>query len=256
VSEPAASSVAASPAVVVRYQLGGGIGAACSTRFGGASAAPYDSLNLGLSVGDEAAVVAANRRALAIAVGLDADRLAWMRQAHTAKVRYVTADSGPPDGPVDAIVTNEAGLGLCVLAADCVPVLVADPHARLVGAAHAGREGLANGVVPALVEAMAEAGATPEMMRVQIGPSICGGCYEVPDELQARVAGVVPQSRCRTRSGMPGLDIATGIRAQLAAAGVGSVSSDARCTKESAELFSYRRDGTTGRFAGLIWLAP
>jgi polyphenol oxidase len=114
---------------------------------------------------------------------------------------------------------------------------------------------MANGVVPALVAAMAEAGARPEAMRVQIGPSVCGGCYEVPHELQARVAGLVPQSRCVTRTGAPGLNIAEGIRAQLAAAGVSSVSSDPRCTKESAELFSHRRDGTTGRFAGLIWLA-
>jgi len=101
---------------------------------------------------------------------------------------------------------------------------------------------------------MTAAGASPDRMRAVIGPSICGGCYEVPESMRASVSAAVPQASCQTRAGTPGLDIAAGVRAQLAEAGVGSVRSDGRCTSESAELYSYRRDGTTGRFAGVIWL--
>jgi copper oxidase (laccase) domain-containing protein len=128
--------------------------------------------------------------------------------------------------------------------------------ARIAGAAHAGRQGLARGVVPALISAMSAAGADPARMRAITGPAICGGCYEVPAELQDTVAALVPASRCRTSTGSAGLDIAAGVRAQLRQAGVGFTAADGRCTRESAGLFSYRRDGTTGRLAGLVWLAP
>ena len=117
-------------------------------------------------------------------------------------------------------------------------------------------EGLVAGVVPALVAAMTAAGASPARMRAVTGPAICGGCYEVPPEMRARVSAAVPAASCETFAGTAGLDIAAGVRAQLAAAGVGSITADGRCTRESGELYSYRRDGVTGRFAGLVWLAP
>ena len=244
------------PATLVRYTLGDGVQAAISARGGGVSAPPYDSLNLGLRIGDDPDAVAANREALAAACGLRAVDLAWMRQVHGADVSYVAAGRNGPADPVDAIFTDAAGLALCVLVADCAPVLVADPVAGLVGAAHAGREGLAAGVVPALIAALIAAGARPARMRVLVGPSICGRCYEVPAELRARVSALVPEASCVTRAGTAGLDIAAGVRAQLSAAGVGRAGADGRCTCESAELYSYRRDGTTGRFAALIWLTP
>ena len=150
-------------------------------------------------------------------------------------------------------------MALAVLVADCVPVLLADPVARLIGAAHAGRPGLAAGVVPALVVAMTKAGADPARMHAMVGPSICGACYEVPAQLRAEITAAAPASWCVTRQGTPGLDLRAGLHAQLAALGVGAgsgqVIDDARCTAESAELYSYRRDGKTGRFAGVIWLA-
>jgi polyphenol oxidase len=241
--------------VLPRHELGEGVFAAFSGRAGGVSAAPYESLNLGLGVGDDPAAVAANRQALARASGLAAGDLAWMSQVHGNDVSYLDAGTAQPPGPVDAIFTDVPGRALCVLVADCLPVLIADPVARIVGAAHAGREGMVAGVVPALVAAMTEAGASPARMRALTGPAICGGCYEVPAELQARVSRSVPESRCETYHGTTGLDIPAGVRAQLAAAGVGSVRSAAQCTRESADLFSYRRDGLTGRSAGLIWLA-
>ena len=239
-----------------RHSLGAGVSAAFTSRAGGVSQGPYAALNLGLAVGDDLSAVAANRTALAAACGLAVADLAWMRQVHSADVCYLGAGTAQPAEPVDAMFTDVPGRALCVLVADCVPVLIADPMARIIGAAHSGREGLVAGVVPALVEAMPGAGASPARMRALTGPAICGGCYEVPAELQARVGAAVPEARCQTFAGTTGLDIAVGVRAQLAASGVGWFRSVARCTRESAELFSYRRDGTTGRLAGLIWLVP
>lgn len=238
-------------------RLGPGVHAVFTDRHGGVSGPPFDTLNLGAAVGDEPHAVAANRAALAAACGLAAADIAWMRQVHGTTVRYVTTGSaGDPAEPVDAIFTDVPGVALAVLVADCLPVLLADPTARIIGAAHAGREGMLAGVVPALVSAMTAAGASPARMLALTGPAICGGCYEVPAALQDRVAAVVPAARCATTAGTPGLDIRAGVHAQLAALGLADIGSDDRCTKESAELFSYRRDGQTGRAAGLTWLAP
>jgi copper oxidase (laccase) domain-containing protein len=103
---------------------------------------------------------------------------------------------------------------------------------------------------------MTDAGAEPRRMHAVIGPSICGQCYEVPAAMRDEVAAAVPGSACVTRKGTPGLDLRAGLRGQLAALRIGRIADDLRCTAECGELFSYRRDGKTGRFAGLIWLTP
>jgi len=233
-------------------------------RGGGVSPAPYDTLNLGGAVGDDPAAVAENRRLAARACGLADGRLAWMRQVHGVAVRYAGAGTAGHDTPgcggetlpeADASFTDVPGLGLGVLVADCAPVLLADPQARIVGVAHAGREGMAEGVVTELLSAMSAAGADPARMHAAIGPHICGGCYEVPAEMRDRVAGKVPEAGCVTRKGTPGVDVGAGVGAQLARAGVATVIGDPRCTAETPSLYSYRRDGRTGRLAGLIWLA-
>jgi polyphenol oxidase len=233
-------------------------------RGGGVSPAPYDTLNLGGAVGDDPAAVAENRRLTARACGLDDGRLAWMHQVHGVAVRYASVGSAEHEAAgsagemlpdADASFTDVPGLGLGVLVADCAPVLLADPQARIVGVAHAGREGMAAGVVTELLSAMSAAGADPGRMHAVIGPHICGGCYEVPAEMRDAVAGKVPESGCVTRKGTPGVDVGAGVEAQLARAGVAAVARDPRCTAETPSLYSYRRDGRTGRLAGLIWLA-
>ncbi len=143
-----------------------------------------------------------------------------------------------------------------MLAADCVPVLLADPRAGVVGAAHAGRVGAAAGVLPATVAAMEALGARPPDMEVLLGPAICGGCYEVPAAMRAEVDAQLPGSAVRTRRGTPGIDIRAGLYHQLVELGVGRIGGDPRCTLESRELFSHRRDARTGRQAGIIWLDP
>ena len=237
-------------------ELAPGVLAMFTTRRGGVSAVPYDTLNLSWSVGDDQAAVSANRHRAAQACGLDAGRLAWMHQVHGSAVRHASGSGGLAAPEADAMFTDVAGLALGVLVADCAPVLLGDARARVVGAAHAGREGMAAGVVTELMTAMSAAGADPARVHAVIGPHICGGCYEVPAELQARVAGRAPGSACVTRVGSPGIDVGAGIEAQLAAAGVRRVSRDPRCTAETPGLYSYRRDGRTGRSAGFIWLAP
>ncbi len=118
----------------------------------------------------------------------------------------------------DGIVTGQRDLVLAVRAADCVPVLFADPDAGQIGAAHCGRPGLAAGIIPRTVEVMRQQGA--DRITAWIGPHVCGGCYEVPAEMQDDVAAVVPEARATTTWGTPSLDLGAGVRAQLTAAGV------------------------------------
>src|SRR5690606_17189022 len=123
-------------------------------RWGGVSAAPYEELNLGGAVGDDPGAVTANRELAAKSLGLDPARVVWMNQVHGNDVAMVDGPWGSAVPEVDAIVTTRRGLALAVLTADCTPVLLADPVAGVVAAAHAGRPGMVAGVVPAAVRAM------------------------------------------------------------------------------------------------------
>lgn len=224
---------------------------ALTDRFGGVSVGAFAELNLGGHVGDAPEQVAENRLRLADRVGLPVDHVLYASQVHGADVATV---DGPWRGSaprVDAMVTRATGLGLAVLVADCVPVLLADPVAGVVGVAHAGRRGMVDGVVPAALAAMRRLGAAGITARV--GPSVCGRCYEVPADMRAVVAGEEPASWATTRARTPALDVSAGVAAQLRRAGV-DVRTLEGCTVEDARLFSYRRDHVTGRFAGLVWL--
>ena len=120
---------------------------------------------------------------------------------------------------------------------------------------HAGREGVRQGVVPAALSAMASLGARARHVTALLGPAVCGDCYEVPEEMQREVARVAPLPPSATRKGTAGLDLRAGIAERLHRAGIPQVVHDPRCTVEDPTLFSHRRDGVTGRQAGLVWLA-
>ena len=227
-----------------------------TTRAGGRSKPPYESFNLGGGVGDDPDAVAANRRRLADELGLAPDRLVWMEQVHGRNAEVVDGPRAEAVEATDAIVTAEPGLALVALCADCVPVLLADPGAGVVGAVHAGRVGARVGVLPAALAAMEKAGANIDRVEVLLGPAACGECYEVPAAMQADVEAHLPGSASKTRKGTPGLDIRAGLWQQLAEAGVAKVGIDPRCTIEDKSLFSHRREGTTGRLAALTWLEP
>lgn len=187
-------------------------------------------------------------------VGLTFARLS---QFHGNDVVTVTAVpvAGPLDDVphADAQVTSLSGVGLMVRVADCVPVLLADATAGVIGVAHAGRLGTQLDIATATVGAMRELGAS--RITAWIGPYICGRCYEVPAAMQAEIAAAVPETLAETSWGTTALDLGAGVRAQLERAGV-TVLEVGRCTREDPELHSHRRDGAAaGRLAGLVWLS-
>ncbi|MDT9694472.1 peptidoglycan editing factor PgeF [Streptomyces sp. P17] len=228
---------------------------AFTDRWGGVSAVPYEELNLGGAVGDDPGAVRTNRELAAKSLGLDADRVVWMNQVHGNDVVVVDRPWGEHSVPrVDAVVTADRGLALAVLTADCTPVLLADPVAGVVAAAHAGRPGMVAGVVPAALRAMMELGAEPSRIVARTGPAVCGRCYEVPEEMRAEVSAVEPAAYAETSWGTPAVDVTAGVHAQLDRLGVRDREQSPVCTRESGDHFSYRRDRTTGRLAGYVWL--
>lgn len=227
----------------------GPVAVAFTDRGGGVSSVPFDSLNLAIEGGDDPEARAENLRRVLDDFAPGAG-LADLHQVHGSAV-VVAEDAAGGDRPeADGIVTTCQDLVLAVRAADCVPVLLADPEGGQIGAAHCGRSGLASGIVPRTVQAMREQGA--RWMVAWIGPHVCGGCYEVPAEMQEEVAAMVPTARATTTWGTPSLDLGAGVRAQLEAEGV-DVTDVPGCTRETDTLYSHRRDGArAGRLAGLV----
>lgn len=226
-----------------------GVRRAFTDRSGGVSTGVYAGLNLGGHVGDDSAAVRENRIRVAEEVGVGIDRLVFMDQCHGSDVAVVTEK---PDGPlvVDGVVTAEPNLALAVLVADCTPILLSDDRAGVIGAVHAGRPGMTKGVVSQAISAMRDLGAS--RITAAVGPSVCGRCYEVPLEMREEAAEVSPESRTVTWTGTPAIDVAAGVVAQLHGAGIDEITWVPGCAREDESLFSYRRDGTTGRFAGVI----
>ncbi len=223
-----------SPLEVV--DLGPGVLAAFTTRAAG---------NLGLGVGDDEAAVLRRRARLAEWVGAP---VAFGTQVHGAGVLLL---DGPPRDPrtvgvADAYVAACADVAPAVLVADCVPVLLADPEARVVAAVHAGRVGLVAGVVRAAVAAAVRLGARAERLRAALGPSIAGQSYEVPAALRDEVAAVLPESAATTAWGTPALDLRAAVVGELARAGVTSVVRVERDTFTDDGLYSHRRTVATG----------
>ena len=226
---------------------------AFTDRHGGYSSGDFSSFNLARHVGDDEELVAANRSALAQVLGLSAERLSFVSQVHGTAVHTLTGPADARSGAeADAQVTAEPGVGLVIMVADCTPVLLADTEAGVIGAVHAGRPGMAAGVVPATLQAMRELGAAD--IHAVIGPSVCPRCYEVPAELRDEVAAFEPVAASVSVSGTPALDVAGAVAEQLRREGVVIDHFSRTCTRESEDLYSYRRNRRTGRFAGVIWL--
>ncbi len=228
-----------------------------TNRRGGVSEPPYAELNLGMHVGDDPSAVAENRRRLDVLTG--GRPIVWMDQVHGRRVAVVDRPQGPALPETDALVTTAPDLVLAVMVADCVPVMLHGPvtegpgaGSQAVAAAHAGRRGLQLGVVEAVMSRMSSLGVQPKAVVAELGPAVCGGCYEVPASMRDEVAAVAPAARATARSGRPSLDLRAGLVQQLHALGVGQVRVDPTCTFESPEHFSHRRDQRTGRCVGLI----
>lgn len=210
--------------------------------------------NLASHVGDDPSTVLANRQRLADTLELKPEQFVWMEQLHTNTVTVVDKQQDAPVEATDAIVTTAENLALCVLVADCVPVLLADPHAKVVAAVHAGRIGARNGIVKNTVEEMLKLGARPGSIHALLGPAAAGESYEVPREMADDVEKHLPGSKTRTKKGTPGIDVRAGLVRQLMSLGVTQIDAHPADTITDETFFSYRREKETGRQAGVIWL--
>lgn len=230
----------------------------CTTRAGGVGVAPHDTLNLGLRAGDRPEAVAENRRR--VRALLPAEPL-WLRQVHGSEV--ADADTLPADSEpaLDAAVTTQAGRVLAVMAADCLPVLIADEQGRALGVAHAGWRGLAGGVLENTLAALRRKCPQADRWVAWIGPGIGPSAFEVgEDVLQAFAAdGAAAGKLFVPRPGLAGKWLADleGLAVlRLQRSGVQQVHASGLCTvSDPARFFSYRRDGITGRMALLAWLS-
>jgi hypothetical protein len=227
-----------------------GVRALSTTRAGGVSGAPWQGFNLGDHVGDDPQAVARNRALLRRE--LPADPL-WLKQVHGT--RCVDAAQAAPGTEADASFTRERGVVCAVLVADCLPVLLCDDEATVVGAAHAGWRGLAAGVVEATVGAMALPG---ERLMAWLGPAIGPRAFEVGGEVREcflAVDAAAAEAFVAAPGGKWLCDIALLARQRLSSLGIRRIASADSCTVgDSMRSFSYRRDGVTGRMASLVWL--
>ena len=215
-----------------------------TNRTGGASSGAFASLNLGTHVFDDLPTVLANRALLAAQVG----PIQYMTQVHGNRV-VVIEEVTDEDPTPDALVTGIPGISLAVQVADCIPLLLHSGES--VAAVHVGRKGLVNGVALAALETMRDMGSS-EITAI-IGPSICGNCYEVSQEIYDEVTALHPAAASRTAQGTPALDLPAALRVLLESQSIAFID-ESRCTCENDDLYSYRRDGVTGRQAGIISL--
>jgi YfiH family protein len=239
-------------------------------RQGGASAEPFDTLNLGLHVGDEKPSVIENRRRTAHALHLAPESITTAEQIHGNQVALVTeqdAGRGRNDYAeaipgADALITNVPGPVLMLFFADCVPVFILDPKTRAIALAHAGWKGTALRIGAETIRAMSEHfGTDPSDCLVAIGPAIGRCCYDVSADVAIKVREAVDDDRVIARANQDQwrLDLKLANWATLRAAGVheNNIAISHHCTACDPEhFFSYRRDGETGRMAAVMSLLP
>lgn len=232
-------------------------------REGGVSTGLFASLNVSEASGDDLNQVARNRAEATRAIGFSPNTLVTLRQVHSPTVVTLTARPDPAERrEADAVVSTAPGLVLGILTADCTPILLADPEAGVIAAAHAGWKGAVDGVVEATVRAMVALGAAPQRISAAIGPTISGANYEVGPEFTAALLEQHPAAASRiTRPAgrREHFDLPGFVGDRLAASGVGAIEDLRLCTyAEPGRYFSHRRathEGTTtGRQIALIGL--
>ena len=216
-----------------------------TNRTGGLSAGAFQSLNLAHHVEDDANVVTRNRKILEEDLAMP---VAYMNQVHGNALCEV--DARPEVEPTaDALITRRKGVALAVMVADCIPLLMANSCA--VAAVHVGRRGLINGVAKQALQQLRAIDPSP--ITAVVGPSICGSCYEVSENIYREVVDLYPVAASSTVEGTFALDLSKALVEELRGESV-TVLDESRCTVEDLDLYSYRRDGVTGRQAGVIWL--
>jgi polyphenol oxidase len=266
------------PLILPDWPAATNVRAVMTTRAGGVSSPPWESLNLGVHVGDSTASVLENRSRVRKEARLPSEPV-WLEQVHGTTVVTLEPDAaagaddaaaGAEDGAArsaqraDAAVTKYSGVVCAIQVADCMPVLFASREGSVVGAAHAGWRGLAGGVLDATISAMR---VPPSDLVAWMGPAIGPKHFEVgTDVVEAFVQSAPPEHRAQTQAAFTRIaqgpkdkwlcDLYTLARLRLAAAGIQHIFGGGWCTVAQAEqFFSYRRDGQTGRMAALIWLS-
>lgn len=238
------------------WSLPAGVHAVCSTRLGGVSQAPFARLNLGDHVRDDPQAVAANRAIFQAQLG--GAKPIFLTQVHGSRV--LTLEATSPDGlEADACITQTPHVACTIMVADCLPLLFTEPRGQVVAAAHAGWRGLAQGVVEATVNAVcAAAHVQPSQVQAWLGPCIGPEAFEVGPDVRAAlpVPDYFKPHPVHAQKWLA--DLAGMARARLGDMGVRSIagndSTQGWCTvSQPSKLFSYRRDGSTGRFAASIW---
>ncbi len=229
-----------------------GIRAISTTRWGGSSEFPYDSLNLADHVGDQISAVTDNRRRLHGALPeLSAEPL-WLKQIHGA--RCISADKAVGRHEADASVARSRNIVCAILTADCLPVLFCDEKGSVVAAAHAGWRGLVRGILEATIVACR---CPPEQLLAWMGPAIGPQAFEVGNDVRDPFVASNPRSASAFSPHAKGkwlCDLYMLARMRLADAGVKRIYGGTHCTfNEPERFFSFRRDGRTGRMATLIW---
>jgi hypothetical protein len=243
--------------VVPDWTVASRVRAFATTRRGGVSTGARATMNLGRNVGDDASLLAENRRRLESFLPAPPT---WLTQVHGADVAVLTASSpGAPSPAADASVTREPDVVCAVLTADCLPVLLADVRGRAVGIAHAGWRGLAAGVLEATIAALGDLGVPPGDVVAWLGPAIGPDRFEVGADVHDRFCADDPAAEATFVPQRPGKwhgDLFALARARLARVGVSQVTGGGHCThSDAARFFSYRRERDTGRMATAIWLA-
>lgn len=243
------------PDWIVPDGLPDNVGAVMTTRAGGSSAGPWQSLNVGDAVGDDAGAVVRNRERLARAIGAAP---VFLRQCHGARVvRLAPGDADRTAAhEADASLCTERGVACTVQVADCLPLLFAAPDGRAVAAAHAGWRGLAGGVVEATLAALCDAAScAPQQVHAWLGPCIGPRRFEVGIDVVEAFGGGARFAPAPA-AGAPKwhADLAGLARDRLAALGVSRIGGGRWCTAEdAARFFSFRRDGVTGRMVAAVW---
>ena len=228
-----------------------GVHAAFSLRSGGASAVPWNSLNLGLHVGDDPLAVRDNRARLRHALRLPTEPV-WLEQVHGTDVCVVDGES-PSTPRADAIVTRAANIVLAIMVADCLPVLLTTEDGSVIAAAHAGWRGLAAGVLENTVAAMETPSAR---LHAWLGPCIGLEYFQVGAEVRAAfiAAGDDAKNFRANPQGKFQCDLVAIARARLERIGIASVTGGQWCTAaDPVRFYSHRRDQRTGRMAALLW---
>lgn len=216
------------------------------TRKGGASSGIFSGLNCGLGSSDQREVVALNRARVAEAMGVQSDALIGVHQVHSADVVTITQPQGDmPRARADGIVTNQPGLALAILTADCQPVLFHDENAGVIGAAHAGWRGTLDGVLESTIDAMVALGAQRQAICAVIGPSISQSAYEVGPEFFDSFISQDSENARFFRAGEGDrhmFDLPKFGLSKLRASGIASAEWTGHCTYQDADRFySYRR---------------